>query len=139
MDKVRLQFVCLASIKSRPNNYYVILDEVNGKRRLPIIVGLAEAQAIDFEVENVRPDRPILHDLFKVFGDSFNLNLKEVIISDLIVGRFYSKMIWSDGLNEKEVDARPSDAIAIAIRMNAPIYSYEAVIRAVGVVVENNE
>ena len=62
-----------------------------------------------------------------------------MIISDLIVGRFYSKMIWSDGLIEKEVDARPSDAIAIAIRMNAPIYSYEAVIRAVGVVVENNE
>lgn len=137
MDKVRLKYVCLASIKSKPDNYFLVLDEVNGNRSLGLIIGIAEAQAIDFEVENIRPERPLLHDLFKLFGDSFNLNLKEVIISDLIGGSFYSKMIWSDGLNEKEVKASPSDAIAIAIRMNAPIYSYEAILRAVGVVVEN--
>ncbi|MEN3027605.1 MAG: bifunctional nuclease domain-containing protein [Chlorobiota bacterium] len=124
MKKVRVEVVGLASTESN-SAYALILKEVDGERRLPIIIGAFEAQAIALELENMRPPRPMTHDLLKSVIEALDSNLVEVCIHDLRDGTFYAYLLLEDG--EVEVDARPSDAIALALRCGSPIYVAEDV------------
>lgn len=120
MEKVQLIVLGLSASPAASNAYALILKEVEGERRLPIIIGAFEAQAIALEMEGVMPPRPMTHDLIKNLIEQFGANLSEVMINDLVDGTFYAKLIFEDlGI---EIDSRPSDAIAIAVRCNAPIY-----------------
>ncbi len=105
-----------------------------GNRRLPIIIGVFEAQAIAVQIENIVPNRPMTHDLFKSFADSLNYSLKEIIISELSEGIFYAKIVCGDDIRQVEIDSRPSDAIAIGIRFGAPIFTYESILSEAGIV-----
>jgi bifunctional DNase/RNase len=115
------------------------LGEVSGRRRLPIIIGSFEAQAIAIEIEKMTPSRPLTHDLFKSFGDAYNITVQEIIIYNLVDGIFYSKLICSDGKKNVEIDARTSDAIAVAVRFDCPIYTYEFILSTAGIVIEGND
>lgn len=120
MEKIQLIVLGLSASPAASNAYALILKEVEGERRLPIIIGAFEAQAIALEMEGVMPPRPMTHDLIKNLIEQFGANLSEVMINDLVDGTFYAKLIFDDlGV---EIDSRPSDAIAIAVRCNAPIY-----------------
>ena len=116
-----------------------MLGEVSGNRRLPIIIGMFEAQAIAIEIEKIIPNRPMTHDLFKSFASSFHFHVEEIIISDLKEGVFFAKIVCSDGLNKTEIDARPSDAIAIGLRFDATIYTYETILAEAGIVLTDQE
>lgn len=124
MKKVRVEVVGIASTESN-GAYALILKEVGGERRLPIIIGAFEAQAIALELEGTRPPRPMTHDLLRSVIEALDSNLTEVCIHDLRDGTFYAYLLLDDG--EIEVDARPSDAIALALRCGAPIYVSEDV------------
>jgi bifunctional DNase/RNase len=124
MNKVRVEVVGIASTESN-SAYALILKEVGGERRLPIIIGAFEAQAIALELEGMRPPRPMTHDLLKSVIEALDSNVTEVCIHDLRDGTFYAYLLLEDG--EVEVDARPSDAIALALRCGAPIYVAEDV------------
>ena len=106
----------------------MVLGETKGKRRLPIIIGGFEAQAIAIELEKMTPSRPLTHDLFKSFAEGFNIDVKEVIIYNLVEGIFFAKLITHNGDKEVEIDARTSDAIALAVRFNCPINTYEFIL-----------
>lgn len=134
MDKIKLEILGLSSSQSQSGSFALVLGEVGSNRRLPIIIGMFEAQAIAIEIEKIIPNRPMTHDLFKSFANSFNFNVKEVIISDLKEGVFFAKIICDDGINTTEIDARPSDAIAIGLRFNAPFYTYETILSEAGIV-----
>ena len=110
-----------------------------GNRRLPIIIGMFEAQAIAIEIEKIVPNRPMTHDLFKSFAHNFNFTLEEIVISDLKEGVFFAKIVCNDGANTTEIDARPSDAIAIGLRFSVPIYTYESVLSEAGIVLTDEE
>src|SRR3546814_479922 len=113
---------------------------MNGRRRLPIIIGGFEAQAIAIEIEKMTPTRPLTHDLFKSFAQSFSIQIQEVIIYNLVDGIFYAKLICIAGSKQKlEFDARPSDAIALAVRFDCPIFTYEFILATAGIVVEGND
>lgn len=112
----------------------MVLGEELGNRRLPIIIGVFEAQAIAVQIENIVPNRPMTHDLFKSFAEGMNYTLKEIVISDLKEGIFYAKIVCTDTLREVEIDARPSDAIAIGLRFGIPIYTYEAILSEAGII-----
>ena len=116
-----------------------MLGETNGKRRLPIIIGSFEAQAIAIELEKMKPSRPLTHDLFKTFADSFDITIKETIIYNLVEGIFYAKLTCDRNGKEVEIDARTSDSIALAIRFNCPIYTYEFILSAAGIILEESE
>lgn len=130
MKKVRVEVVGIASTESN-SAYALILKEVGGERRLPIIIGAFEAQAIALELEGMRPPRPMTHDLLKSVIEALDSNLTEVCIHDLRDGTFYAYLLLDDG--EIEVDARPSDAIALALRCDAPIYVSEGVMEEAAV------
>jgi uncharacterized protein len=108
----------------------VILEDTTGKRQLPILIGYNEAQSIAIALEHIKPPRPLTHDLFKSFSDTFNINILEVIISKLADGVFYSKLICHDGIRKVEIDSRTSDALALALRFDCPIYASKAVMEA---------
>ncbi|BDD04973.1 bifunctional nuclease family protein [Aureibacter tunicatorum] len=127
MDKVKLEILGLSSSQSQSGSFALVLGEEGGKRRLPIIIGMFEAQAIAIEIEKIIPNRPMTHDLFKSFAHSFNFIVKEVYIHNLKEGVFFAKIICNDGEKNMEIDARPSDAIAIGIRFNAPIFTNESI------------
>lgn len=110
-----------------------MLGEEYGNRRLPIIIGMFEAQAIAIEIEKIVPNRPMTHDLFKQFAEKFKFTVREIVISDLREGIFFARIVCSDGVRETVVDARPSDAIAIGIRFNVPIFTYESVLSEAGI------
>jgi bifunctional DNase/RNase len=120
MEKVQLVVLGLSATPASNNAYALILKEVDGDRRLPIIIGAFEAQAIALEMEGVEPPRPMTHDLLKTLIDQFDATLNEVYINDMVDGTFYAKLVF-DTLGF-ELDARPSDAIAIAVRCNSPIF-----------------
>lgn len=120
MEKIHLTVLGLSAAPTSNNAYALILKEVDGNRRLPIMIGAFEAQSIALEMEGVIPPRPMTHDLIKNILDNLNVNLTEVLIYDLVEGTFYAKLIFED--IAVEIDARPSDAIAIAVRLNIPIY-----------------
>jgi bifunctional DNase/RNase len=134
VDKIKLDILGLSSSQSQSGSFALVLGEENGNRRLPIIIGMFEAQAIAIEIEKVIPNRPMTHDLFKSFAGAFNYSVEEIIISDLKEGVFFSKIVCSDGIRQVEIDARPSDAIAIGIRFDVPIYTYETILSEAGIV-----
>ncbi len=134
MDKIKLDILGLSSSQSQSGSFALVLGETHGKRRLPIIIGMFEAQAIAIEIEKIIPNRPMTHDLFKSFAQSFNFEVEEILISDLKEGVFFAKIVCSNGIKQIDVDARPSDAIAIGLRFNVPIYTYETVLSEAGIV-----
>ncbi|WP_138476378.1 bifunctional nuclease family protein [Dyadobacter bucti] len=134
MKKIKLEILGLSPSQSQAGSFALVLGEELGNRRLPIIIGVFEAQAIAVQIENIVPNRPMTHDLFKSFADGMNYTLKEIVISDLKEGIFYAKIVCTDGLREVEVDARPSDAIAIGLRFDIPIYTYEAILSEAGII-----
>ncbi len=134
MDKIKLEILGLSSSQSQSGSFALVLGEERGNRRLPIIIGMFEAQAIAIEIEKIVPNRPMTHDLFKSFAQSFRFSVLEIIISDLREGVFYAKIVCTDGTRKVEVDARPSDAIAIGLRFGVPIYTYEPILSEAGIV-----
>ncbi len=136
MKKIRLYIHKISDAHEKADSFVLILEEENTTRILPLVVGRFEAQAIAMEIEKVVPNRPMTHDLFVPLASSFNFHLKEVLISALVNKMFMSKMIWTDGSIDKEFDSRPSDAIAVALRMNAPIYCYEHILDEAGMLSE---
>lgn len=129
-----MEILGLSSSQSQSGSFALVLGETSGSRRLPIIIGMFEAQAIAIEIEKIIPNRPMTHDLFKSFAHSFNFTVQEILISDLKEGVFFAKIVCSDGVKTTEIDARPSDAIAIGLRFNVPIFTYEAVLSEAGIV-----
>lgn len=138
MKKIKLEIIGLSFSQTQSGAYALVLGEEVGKRRLPIIIGGFEAQAIAVELENMTPSRPLTHDLFKNFAMEFNVTINEVIIYNLKEGIFYSKLICTDGKEVKEIDARTSDAIAMAVRFNCPIYTYEFILSSAGIVLDES-
>ncbi len=134
MDKIKLEILGLSSSQSQSGSFALVLGEERGNRRLPIIIGMFEAQAIAIEIEKIVPNRPMTHDLFKSFAQSFKFSVLEIVISDLREGVFYAKIMCSDGVKMMEVDARPSDAIAIGLRFGVPIYTFEPILSEAGIV-----
>lgn len=138
MEKIRLEILGLSSSQSQIGSFALVLGEHDGNRRLPIIIGGFEAQAIALEIENIKPHRPMTHDLILSIAQTFGIGLKEVLISDLKEGVFYSKLLMHlDGGAIMEVDSRPSDAIAIAVRYQAPIYTYDFILEEAGIVIKD--
>jgi bifunctional DNase/RNase len=139
MKKIKLDIVGLSYSQTQSGAYALVLGEISGRRRLPIIIGSFEAQAIAIEIEKMTPSRPLTHDLFKSFADAYHINVQEIIIYNLVDGIFYSKLICSDGKKIIEIDARTSDAIAVAVRFDCPIYTYEFILSTAGIVIEGND
>lgn len=137
MKKVRLEIVGLSYSQTQAGAYALVLGESGGKRRLPIIIGGFEAQAIAIELEKMTPSRPLTHDLFKTFAETFDISVSEVIIYNLVEGIFYAKLMCSNGDRETEIDARTSDAIALAVRFQCPIYTYEFILASAGIILED--
>jgi len=136
MDKIRLDIIGMSYSQSQSGAYALILGERDGNRRLPIIIGGFEAQSIAIELEKIRTPRPLTHDLFKAFAESYNIEITEVVISKFSEGVFYAKLVCTDGQNVKEVDSRTSDAIALALRFSCPVYTYESIMSAAGILME---
>jgi bifunctional DNase/RNase len=134
VKKIKLEILGLSSSQSQTGSFALVLGETEGNRRLPIIIGMFEAQAIAIEIEKIIPNRPMTHDLFKSFANNFHFTVEEIIISDLKEGVFFAKIVCSDGLKKTEIDARPSDAIAIGLRFDSPIYTYETILAEAGIV-----
>lgn len=139
MKKLKLDIIGLSYSQTQSGAYALVLGEVNGRRRLPIIIGSFEAQAIAIEIEKMTPSRPLTHDLFKSFADAYHINIQEVIIYNLVEGIFYSKLICNDGEKTLEIDARTSDAIALAVRFECPIHTYEFILATAGIIIEGND
>jgi len=139
MKKHKLEIIGLSYSQTQSGAYALVLGETNGKRRLPIIIGSFEAQAIAIELEKMKPSRPLTHDLFKTFADSFGITIKETIIYNLVEGIFYAKLTCDSNGKEVEIDARTSDSIALAIRFDCPIYTYEFILSAAGIILEESE
>jgi bifunctional DNase/RNase len=139
MKKIKLEISNLSYSQTQSGAYALVLGESGGKRRLPIIIGGFEAQAIAIELEKMAPSRPLTHDLFKSFAEAFSVNIKEVLIYNLVEGIFYAKLICQqDGANDVEVDARTSDAIALAVRFNCPIYTFEFILSSAGILIDES-
>jgi uncharacterized protein len=137
VEKIKLEILGLSSSQSQSGSFALVLGEEGGNRRLPIIIGMFEAQAIAIEIEKIIPNRPMTHDLFKSFAVGFNFIVEEILISDLKEGVFFAKIICTDGIKSIEVDARPSDAIAIGLRFEVPIYTYENILSEAGIVLSD--
>ncbi len=140
MEKVELKIVALSHSVTKSHNYAVVLGETDGDRRLPIVIGGFEAQAIAVALESMSPNRPLTHDLFKNALESFNIEIKEVIINNLLDGIFYAQLVC-ESIDGKDVviDSRTSDAIALAVRFESPIYTYEFILEQAGVIIEDDK
>lgn len=132
MKKIELEIVALSSSVTQTHSYAVVLGEINGLRRLPIVIGAFEAQAIVVALERIKPSRPLTHDLFYNFMLSFNIELQEVLIYKLDEGIFFAQLICSNGKEIIEIDSRTSDALALAVRIGCPIFTYENILEAAG-------
>jgi hypothetical protein len=139
MHKLQVDILGLSTSPHTNGAYALILYEVEGKRKLPIIIGGFEAQAIALKLENIKPPRPFTHDLFKQVADAFDLHVNEVFIDELHNETFYAKVICEMAGVVHEIDARPSDAIAIAVRFSAPIYVSEEIMNEAGIVEERQK
>lgn len=137
MKKVKLEIVGLSYSQTQTGAYALVLGESKGKRRLPIIIGGFEAQAIAIELEKMTPSRPLTHDLFKSFAEGFDISVSEVLIYNLVEGIFFAKIICSNGTKDVEIDARTSDAIAVAVRFNCPINTYEFILSQAGIILDD--
>ncbi len=138
MDKIQLKILGI-SAGNVASSYTLILEEVVGERKLPIVIGVLEAQAIAIQLEKIEPIRPMTHDLFLSFAKSFNLKLKEIIIQKLHEGIFYSYLVATNGKETKFIDSRTSDAIALALRFNCPIYTYESIMKDAGIAMKSEQ
>ncbi len=138
MKKIEMEIVALSHSITQTHSYAVVLGEVNGLRRLPIVIGGFEAQAIAVALEKMQPSRPLTHDLMKNFMTAFSINLHEIIICDLQEGIFYSKLVCSTDNDTIEIDSRTSDAIALAVRFGCPVYTYENILESAGILMEDN-
>ncbi|MCX6209693.1 MAG: DUF151 domain-containing protein [Bacteroidetes bacterium] len=139
MKKIELEIIALSHSITQTHSYAVVLGEVNGLRRLPIVIGGFEAQAIAVALERMKPSRPLTHDLMKNFFNAFAVDLQEVIINDLQEGIFYSKLICYTENDTVEIDSRTSDAIALAVRFGCPIYTYDYILENAGILMDDLE
>jgi uncharacterized protein len=138
MKKIELEIVALSHSITQTHSYAVVLGEINGLRRLPIVIGGFEAQAIAVALERMNPSRPLTHDLMKNFMLAFNVELHEIVINDLQEGIFYSKLVCSSANDTVEIDSRTSDALALAVRFGCSIYTYENILEQAGVMMEED-
>lgn len=136
MKKIELEIVALSHSITQTHSYAVVLGEINGLRRLPIVIGGFEAQAIAVALEKMQPSRPLTHDLMKNFLQAFAIELHEIIICDLQEGIFFSKLICSSANDTIEIDSRTSDALALAVRFGCPIYTYENILENAGILMD---
>ncbi|HEY8657543.1 MAG TPA: bifunctional nuclease domain-containing protein [Hanamia sp.] len=139
MKKIELEIVALSHSITQTHSYAVVLGEVNGLRRLPIVIGGFEAQAIAVALERMQPSRPLTHDLMKNFMMAFNVDLHEIIINDLQEGIFYSKLVCSTDKDTVEIDSRTSDAVALAVRFGCPIFTYDNILDSAGILMEEDD
>ena len=136
MKKIRLEIIGMSYSQLQSGAYALILGETEGNRRLPIIIGGFEAQAIAIELEKMKPARPLTHDLFRSFAEAFNVQITEVIINKFVDGVFHARIVCFDGHNEVEIDSRTSDAVALALRFKCPVYTYENIMETAGIVMD---
>lgn len=139
-SKIKLEILGLSYSQTQTGAYALVLGESAGKRRLPIIIGNFEAQAIAIELEHMKPSRPLTHDIFKTFADTFEIQVSEVIVYNLLEGIFFAKLICQKaGEDPIEIDTRTSDAIALAVRFKCPIYTYEFILSSAGIILDDDE
>jgi len=140
MDKIELEIIGLSYSQTQTGAYALVLGEKGGaKRRLPIIIGGFEAQAIAIELESMTPSRPLTHDLFKSFADVYDISVKEIVIYNLVEGIFYAKLLSEKEGKVIEVDTRTSDAIALAVRFKCPIYTHEFILASAGIILDESQ
>jgi hypothetical protein len=139
MKRIKLKVLGISYSQTQSGAYALILIEEKGERRIPIIIGGFEAQAIVIKLENLEPPRPLTHDLFKSFADKFNISIIEVMIYKLEEGVFFSKLVCSNGEKEYSIDSRTSDAVAIALRFGCPIYITEDILEKAGITITATE
>ncbi len=137
MEKIELEIVALSHSVTQSHNYAVVLGEKLGQRRLPIVIGGFEAQAIAVAMENMNPSRPLTHDLLKNTLETFEIDLQEVIINNLLDGIFYARLVCNINGKTVEIDSRTSDAIAMAVRFKCPIYTFEEILTNAGVTMDD--
>ena len=137
MKKIELEIIALSHSITQTHSYAVVLGEVNGLRRLPIVIGGFEAQAIAVALERMSPSRPLTHDLMKNFMNAFDVQLQEIIINDLQEGIFFSKLVCFTEHDTVEIDSRTSDALALAVRFHCPIYTYEHILDNAGILMDD--
>jgi bifunctional DNase/RNase len=139
LEKIRLDILGLSSSQSDVGHFALVLGEVKGNRRLPIIIDGFQARAIALEMENIKPNRPMTHDLIVTIARTFGIDLVEVQINDLKEGIFYALLVFEQDGQRFEIDSRTSDAVAIGVRFKVPLYTYESVLAVAGIVVNENE
>lgn len=140
MSLIKLTIKGISYSQTQSGAYALVLSEIEGKRTLPIIIGAFEAQSIAIALEKeIRPPRPLTHDLFKAFADKFQITIKQVIIHKLVDGVFFSSLVCERDGKEEVVDTRTSDAIALAVRFQSPIYTYEIILDKAGIYLKNKE
>jgi uncharacterized protein len=139
MKRIKLKVLGISYSQTQSGAYALVLIEEKGDRRIPIIIGGFEAQAIVIKLENLDPPRPLTHDLFKSFADEFNITISEVYIYKLEEGVFYSTLVCNNGVKEYSIDSRTSDAVALALRFNCPIYITEDILEKAGIVINPSE
>ncbi len=138
MKRVKLKVMGISYSQTQSGAYALILTEEKGDRRIPIIIGGFEAQAIVIKLENLNPPRPLTHDLFKMFADEFRISILEVFIYKLEEGVFFSKLICNNGDKEISLDSRTSDAVALALRFGCPIYITEEILEKAGITISSS-
>jgi uncharacterized protein len=139
MDKIKLEIAGLSYSQTQSGAYALVLQEVGGKRRLPIIIGGFETQAIVMVLEKMVPARPLTHDLFKSFSQAFDVKIKEIVIYNLQEGIFYAKLVCDRNGDVSEIDARTSDAIALAVRFECPVFTFENILATAGILEDDLE
>lgn len=140
MNLIQLSIKGISYSQTQNGAYALILNEMEGERKLPIVIGAFEAQSIAIALEkDIIPPRPLTHDLFKNFADRYEISIKEVVIHKLVDGVFYSSIICIQNQKEEVIDARTSDAIALALRFNAPIYTYKSILDKAGIYLKSNQ
>lgn len=139
MKKIELEIVALSHSLAQTHNYAIVLGEQDGSRRLPIVIGEFEAQAIAVAMEGMSPNRPMTHDLFRNTLQGFDIEVKEIIITNLVDGIFYANLVCVQNGKETTIDSRTSDALALAVRFAAPIYTYEFILEQAGIVLEDEQ
>lgn len=139
MNKIELEIITLSHSVTQSHSFAVLLGEVGGTRRLPIVIGGFEAQAIAVALDNMHPSRPLTHDLMKMICDTFDITLEQVHISKLQEGVFYSNLVCKQNGEVYEVDSRTSDALALAVRFNCPIFVEESILNEAGTIAETGE
>ena len=137
MQKIKLVISGLSYSQTQSGAYALMLTEVGGKRKLPIVIGGFEAQAIAVELEKMKPNRPLTHDLFKSFAEAFEVEIKEIVIYNFDEGIFYAKIICEKDGVTTEIDSRTSDAIAIGVRFDCPIFTFDKILEAAGTLIDD--